>query len=421
MSRSLIPRLCLLAVACLATVAWPAAPLAAQEQPPDAASADILVPAPIAAPQPRDYFLFRAPAPADAPQVLLPGGADEGTFFLAQAAAPAPSPAIRVVQAQPDAASVAGGEYWIGVQLEPLPELVKSQLKLERGMVVVHVFEDSPAAKAEFRVNDILLRAGDKDIKEPTDLIQAVNDAKEKELVITALRSGTETTLKVAPARRQTERFELKVSPETPHVEVVKALEELHRQAPDGDVRLFALRPGGVYARTRVAKFPSNLEVTIEKRGDKPATIRVKRIQEGEDNTWEVTEDKLGELPEEIRGHVQQMLSGDQQQAMPQALRVRIEEAHQQADRARANMHKAEETLKEYRVRVQPPTGAAQPQPMLQPRSIGAYPPGDSSVQAKLDAILKKLDQTQSEALQELRNEVKQLRRELEELRQGKK
>src|SRR6185503_7474694 len=46
-----------------------------------------------------------------------------------------------------------GGEataspYWIGVQLEPVSEILRSHLNLEGGMVAVHVFESSPAAKA---------------------------------------------------------------------------------------------------------------------------------------------------------------------------------------------------------------------------------------------------------------------------------
>jgi len=387
------------------------------------------------------------PAPAPA-QVAVParnGAASDAPFLILQAPAPrivevqaaAPGAVPLAIPAQVDPEAVAG-EYWIGVQLEPLPELVRTQLRLERGMVVVHVFDDSPAAKAEVKINDIILRADDKDIKEPQDLIHAVNEAKDKELVIRALRGGSEATLKVFPAKRQGDRVELSVSPETPHAEVVQKLEELYKRTPDGDVRLFAVRPGGVYAYAQAARFPNNLEVTIEKRGDKPATIRVKRIQEGEDKNWEVTEDKINELPEDIRAHVQHMLGG-QIFAAPQQLQLRIEEARKRARdqgaQAQAKVREAQQqldrTLREYRVRVQPMvpgTGAGQvlaPTPVppvaLRLPQVASPPGAGDSIQAKLDEILKRLEQPQSDAVQRLQHEVERLRQDLEKLRQEKK
>jgi membrane-associated protease RseP (regulator of RpoE activity) len=435
MSRPWIPKTCFIAVACLAAI-----PLAADaQQPPAAAPADVVLPAPVPSAEQGQYFVLEAPAPQPAvPLARIAAAPDEAEFFLAQAAAPAAAARLRIVQAQDEATAVAGGEFWIGVQLEPLPELVKSQLQLERGMVVVHVFDDSPAAKAEFKVNDIILRAGDQDIKEPQDLIHAVNEAKDKELAIRVLRGGSETTLKVTPAKRQPDRVEVQVSPDTPHAEVVQALEELYKRMPDGDVRLFAVRPGGVLTYAHGGKFPGNLEVTIEKRGDKPATIRVKRIREGEDQTWEVTEDKIGELPEDVRPHVQQLLGG-QALASPRHLQLRIEEARaravDQANKAQAQMRQAHEqldrTLKEYRVRVQPAApgavpGAAFPVPApptaFQPLSSARVTvAGDARIMSKLDEILRRLDKPQSDALQRLEKEVQRLRKDLDNLRQEKK
>lgn len=354
-----------------------------------------------------------------------------GTFFYTQGAAPPAEARLRITKAAPDE-SAAAPDYWIGVQLEPLPEIVTSQLKLERGMVVVQVFDNSPAAKAEFKVNDIILRAGERDIKEPQDLISAVNEAKEKELVIVALRGGTETTLKVTPARRPKENVELAVSPDTPHAVVVEAIEELHKKAPGGDVRLFAVRPGAVYAYAQAAKFPNNLEISIEKRGDKPATIRVKRIQEGEDKTWEVTEDKLNDLPEDIRGHVLQVLGGHAH-GVRQTLQLKMAEAQaaaqDQTAKAQEKVREAQQhldrTLREYRIQVQPPSaGIRMPVPVAPPapaRHVVVAPHADGNIQAKLDAILKKLDHQQSDVLDRLQKEVERLRRDLEELRQEKK
>jgi len=53
---------------------------------------------------------------------------------------------------------------------------------------------------------------------------------------------------------------------------------------------------------------PENLDVRIEKHGNQPAKIHVE--QDGK--TWDVTEDQLGDLPEETRGHVSRILGRDQ-------------------------------------------------------------------------------------------------------------
>ena len=44
----------------------------------------------------------------------------------------------------------------------------------------------------------------------------------------------------------------------------------------------------------------------VEKSGDGPARIKVKRGEE----TWEVTEDALGDLPDDVRPLVENMLNG---------------------------------------------------------------------------------------------------------------
>ena len=381
-----------------ALVAWPAFALSQEPAPP------AVVPAP-------------APAGEAAPVPELPT-AQPVELFFAQGAAGLRPQAVRVVEAPAESAAPTP-EYWMGVQLEPLPEIIKSQLKLERGMVVVHVFPDSPAASAELKPHDIVLKAGDKDIQAPEDLVQAVNDSKDKELALIVLRSGTENTLRVTPAKRPVTN--VPVSPETPYADVVTQVLQLGQQNPGGDVQLFAVRPGGVFAYAQ-AGLPDNLDVRIEKRGNKPATVKVTRIQEGEDQTWEVTEDKLGELPEDVRGHVQQMLHGPQ----PRRLAARLPEAQGQQAQAHARMQEAQNQLSrrlgEYRVQVKPrmalPAGVA-PHAVRMPQALP--PQADSGIQAKLDAILRKLDENEDSAIQRLDNEIKALRKEVEELRQEKK
>ena len=58
---------------------------------------------------------------------------------------------------------------------------------------------DSPAAKAGFERHDILLKANDKPLAHPHDLIEVVSEVGEKEMVVDLIRGGKAKTLKVTP------------------------------------------------------------------------------------------------------------------------------------------------------------------------------------------------------------------------------
>src|SRR6185436_7849933 len=79
-------------------------------------------------------------------------------------------------------------------------------------------------------------------------------------------------------------------------------------KAGDDALSLFFARPGVVAPSINVFKrndLPKNMSIRIAKEGNKPAKIYVKK----DDQEWEVTDDKLGDLPEEVRPHVQQFLA----------------------------------------------------------------------------------------------------------------
>ena len=212
-------------------------------------------------------------------------------------------------------------EYWIGLGLGgELADIVKQQLGLEHGLVVDDVLENSPAVKAGFKKNDILVKVGDKALKEPADLLKAVEEAKETELTIALRRGGKEMSLKVTPAKRPTEEFEARII-ELPKdgqpgqlQEEIKRLEEAlkalrEKGGNEGAGILFA-RPGVVASRTANViikhEFPKDLSISVTKEGDTPAKIHVKRG----DKEWDVTEDKLGELPDDVRPHVHHFFGG---------------------------------------------------------------------------------------------------------------
>ena len=62
--------------------------------------------------------------------------------------------------------------------------------------------KDSPAAKAGIAQYDVLLRAGDKPLAEPRDLLAAVDAAKETKLKIELIRGGKPKTIELTPAKR---------------------------------------------------------------------------------------------------------------------------------------------------------------------------------------------------------------------------
>jgi membrane-associated protease RseP (regulator of RpoE activity) len=303
----------------------------------------------------------------------------------------------------------AASPYWIGVQLEPVSEILKSHLNLEGGMVAVHVFDNSPAAKAGIKPSDIIVKAGDKYIKDPGDLAQCVGSAKETELTLVVLHGGKETAVKVTPTRRPQEENQQQVeAAESQEREAIQKLEAAlnayrAKAGTAARVRDYLVPKPGVVASTyayRAVEVPKNVTIRITKEGGNPAKISVKR----DDKEWEVTEDKLGELPDDIRGYVQQMRVGN-----PTAMAIRLAE---------------------------PRTAKNLPQPKGLPGLPGASgvtggsnnyrvtevkKADTSTADSKLDQILKILSQKEDSSVSALRKEVQQLRKELEELRQEKK
>src|SRR5205814_1792344 len=67
-------------------------------------------------------------------------------------------------------------DYWLGLRIGALPDVAKRQLAVDDGVVVEEVLADSPASKAELKRHDILIKAGDTALKEPADLVKAVEN-----------------------------------------------------------------------------------------------------------------------------------------------------------------------------------------------------------------------------------------------------
>jgi membrane-associated protease RseP (regulator of RpoE activity) len=302
------------------------------------------------------------------------------------------------------------GEYWIGIALGELPPVAKKQLQLEHGLVVEDVLPDSPAAKAEFKPHDVLIRAGEAVLDQPADILKAVDEAKDKEMRVIILRDGKEMAVQVTPMKRpqpevrETQTLEARI-PGGAIERIEEALRELKGQGGQNPLELYFARPGVVVSHTQKgAGVPNNFTVRVNKEGDKPAKIYVKR----DDKEWEVTEDKLGDLPDDVRPVIERMLGrGPLTMKLPQALPPAVAPPAT----ARADVR--------YRaVPLAPATPVAPATPAPQTARLHAYRvESRGGVEAKIDQILKKLDALDSRSIDELKKEVERLRKEVDELR----
>jgi membrane-associated protease RseP (regulator of RpoE activity) len=216
----------------------------------------------------------------------------------------------------------ASSKYWLDMKLTNVSKALDAQLGLDgAGALVTDVGGDGPAAKAGVKAHDILLAVGDKPIEKLSDVLDEVEKSLGKEVSLKVLRAGKEMTLAITPVERSAAplpRTEIKTNVLTLRrlgdldIEFEK-LEEKIRDKLDNaglDVRMLLIEPGKFiphgtgFEVDKPADLPDDLSVQITKTGKKPAQIEVKQG----DKTWTVTEEKLDELPEEVRGHVKSLL-----------------------------------------------------------------------------------------------------------------
>ncbi|MFH1268525.1 MAG: PDZ domain-containing protein [Planctomycetota bacterium] len=205
-------------------------------------------------------------------------------------------------------------DYWIGLGCYPVQEALRAQLGLaeDQGLAVDQVVADSPAAKAGIQQYDVLVKAGDKPLGGLQDLIDAVDAAKDQELTLDVVRGGKTIQIKVTPEKRP-EMPPPTLQPRAPGVPDWDGLRKYFEEFRPGEGgkppwRLRFWGPGTILPPDAEshAPLPGNMAVTITKAGDEPAKIVVKRG----DETWEVTEDTLDQLPDDVRPHLQRMLGG---------------------------------------------------------------------------------------------------------------
>jgi PDZ domain-containing protein len=248
----------------------------------------------------------------DVLRAIRPG---EGSSTLQIEALPAGN--ILSVRAEPAGLEESKQKYWIGVQLRDVDSALRSHLKLGEGegLLVGEVFADSPGAKAGLKAHDVIVSAGDKKIAEPGDLIRTVEESGGKELGLRVIRAGKEEQVKVTPSERpkQEQGKEQKSDSE----DVRRWIGELKLDGPRELLGEALRNPRDVYRYSIVrpqqaivlsqrasSGLPEGTSITITREGKNAAKISVKR----DAGTWDVTEDDLSKLPDDVRPLVERML-----------------------------------------------------------------------------------------------------------------
>jgi hypothetical protein len=188
-------------------------------------------------------------------------------------------------------------KHWLGVHAIPIDDTLKSQLNLEDRLIVRSVMPDSPAAKGGLKQHDILLKFGDHDLKNLEGLFKAVAANGEKVAKVVVLRGGKEVTLEIQPTERPGGVEDALIEFDS----VWKPLEAWLGGPAGGRLRIVG--PGVV---EDLPALPGNLSITVTKHNDDPAKITVKR----DNDTWEITENDIDTLPEELREHVRRHVNG---------------------------------------------------------------------------------------------------------------
>lgn len=200
-------------------------------------------------------------------------------------------------------------KYWLGVQCRPVDESLRAHLDLPKaqGLVVVDVVSDSPAASAGIELHDVILSANGKPLSIPSDLVASVEAVAEGSLSLKLLRSGELKTVAATPSRRPKEATGRNPATysDSESSAFRKWIEELQGE-PGRSMRFRFIHPGMILPPDAPCHppLPEDVTVSIVKRGGQPTRVTITRAN----GKWEVTENELDTLPQDVRRYAEQML-----------------------------------------------------------------------------------------------------------------
>lgn len=231
---------------------------------------------------------------------------------------------IVVAEAEPanDVLTV-DNQYRIGLDCAPVSEALRVHLRLpdDAGLLVNGVMSNSPAGRAGIQRFDIVVEADGTPVTSIGDLVRAVNEAKDTELNMAIIHEGERQLVKVTPEKRdESEILRLRngfanrvgrnawpqgMGPDFSQ-QIQRQIEEAMEQMQFGPLGGFRQFGPGIVLDNHQLPNGFNLKMSVERNNDGPATIKIERG----DEKWEVTEDNLNALPDDVRPMVENMLNG---------------------------------------------------------------------------------------------------------------
>jgi membrane-associated protease RseP (regulator of RpoE activity) len=198
---------------------------------------------------------------------------------------------------------------WLGVVCAAVDPAVRAHTDLPegQGIMVEKVLPGSPAEKAGLARYDILLAADGKPLAKAEDLVEAVAQGEGKGIPLELIRSGEKHAVIVTPELRPGQRLFV-LSGDRRSLKELQGWVMQLAGPHDGRTPLTikSVGPGLVTSRSVVTfgrEFPEDLKVRIIKEGKKPA----KHSIEWGDESWEVSEEELDQLPDKVKPYVQQL------------------------------------------------------------------------------------------------------------------
>ncbi|QVL32140.1 PDZ domain-containing protein [Telmatocola sphagniphila] len=106
-------------------------------------------------------------------------------------------------------------DYYIGVQISTIEEVLRTQLKVpaNEGVVINEVVKDSPAEKIGLKKHDIILSLGKKGISSSETLSAQVQATKDQPTTLVYLRDGNANSVTITPALRTPEPTSAEADP----------------------------------------------------------------------------------------------------------------------------------------------------------------------------------------------------------------
>jgi membrane-associated protease RseP (regulator of RpoE activity) len=291
-------------------------------------------------------------------------------------------------------------KYWIGVQINEVSPALRAQLNLDegRGVLIGEVLADSPASKAGVKQYDILLAIGETKVSRNDDVLKAVNAADGKEIKLTLLRGGSERSVTVSPAERPKRETVARLPQDRKALaNWFQNFQQFQQTQPAmigelPNMQFNVVKPGQAMVLTqevpfgRSATLPEDLSITVTREGKAPAKIKIKQ----KEREIDTTEDKLNEIPEDVRRYVEPMLGrGRAAISMRGGRAMELPQFPPPQQRARIRMSTKPEPAGDVLAPAQP--GQEEPK-----KRVRVLPPGGpEGVERRIEKLERRLDELQ--------------------------